>query len=605
MNQTNAKIIEELKIYDTNNDNILFSDNIKYIIPLYQRAFAWEDNEINQLIEDIDEIDEETDSSYYLGSLIIFQSDRGYEVIDGQQRLTALFLLLKYLLGWSSCNYLTFAYRPISDRTLNAVGKDENLLDESDDGIIKAWQIIEKYFKNKNKEDFKKKLSKVKIYRIKVPPHTDLNRYFEIMNTRGEQLEQQDILKAYLMDCLNHNEKNTFALIWDACINMNGYVQMHLTPTDRNALFNNTWTEIPQKIQSKELSKKEENLAEENILDIIKRTDIPEFQKTNTSNEDDDEGSQRFKSIIEAPYFLLHVLKVFLQKEQISTDDTNRLLDDKKLFETFKGAVKKYQNKHDFSMKFIECLIICRYLFDTYIIKRETANTDDDGIWSLKCLCSSSQQNRRKAYYKLTYENQNQSILMLESCLRVSYTSPKIMHWITELLGWLYKNKTPKITDIESFLEKYIANAVNDNYLKKGDFDMGVDTQHIVFNYLDYLLWKKDQKTYEDFTFEYRNSVEHWYPQHPSEGSFEIWSPEEGLDHFGNLCLVQRRTNSKLSNLPPEYKKEFKDTKTGSLKLRKMSEETKSGKDWKEKTYRKHGNEMLGILKERIKEVLH
>ena len=134
---------------------------------------------------------------------------------------------------------------------------------------------------------------------------------------------------------------------------------------------------------------------------------------------------------------------------------------------------------------------------------------------------------------------------------------------------------------------------------------MGVDTQHIVFNYLDYLLWKKDQKTYEDFTFEYRNSVEHWYPQHPSEGSFEIWSPEEGLDHFGNLCLVQRRTNSKLSNLPPEYKKEFKDTKTGSLKLRKMSEETKSGKDWKEKTYRKHGNEMLGILKERIKEVLH
>lgn len=622
MVQCNDSMIEELKIYNPNGKNNLFSESIKYIIPLYQRAFAWEDEEINQLIEDIEGINESNDTSYYLGSLIVSQSDTGYEVIDGQQRLTTLFLVLKKLLGWEKCDYLTFAHRPISDKTLNAVGTNENSLDESDDGIIHGWNIIEEYFKNNDTESFKKKLSKVKIYRIKVPPHTDLNRYFEIMNTRGEQLEQQDILKAHLMDCLNPNERNTFALIWDACVNMNGYVQMHFTPNNRALIFGDSWTDIPRNINSRAIKSTKNDIVEDNILGIIKDAEQSYLQNKLTEfHDEDDDGSQRFKSIIEAPYFLLHVLKVFLQKERIPTDDTNRLLDDKKLFETFQDVIKKYKDKHDFSMKFIKCLLICRYLFDTYIIKRETSNTDEDGIWSLKCLCSSGQQSKKKAYYKntkfanereweKTYEERHEQILMLQACLRVSYTSPKVMHWITELLSWLYKNLSNNLVETDYFLEKWIANAVNENYLKKADFNMGVDTQHIVFNYLDYLLWnaaKKDKKKeYDDFTFEYRNSVEHWYPQHPSEGTFDSWSHEEGLDYFGNLCLIQRKVNSKFSNLSPMSKKEsFEDTiSKGSIKLRKMAELTKNNNKWKEGDFKVHGEEMLEILTDRITELL-
>ena len=76
----------------------------------------------------------------------------------------------------------------------------------------------------------------------------------------------------------------------------------------------------------------------------------------------------------------------------------------------------------------------------------------------------------------------------------------------------------------------------------------------------------------------------------PSEGTFESWSPKDGLDYFGNLCLVQRRTNSKFSNLSPESKKgSFGDTiKNGSLKLRIMSNETITNADWKENAYKKH-----------------
>ena len=66
--------------------NIFSTD--KYIIPLYQRAFAWEDKEIEQMIDDI--LNFGTDN-YYLGNLIVFERKDGkFEVIDGQQRLTAL-----------------------------------------------------------------------------------------------------------------------------------------------------------------------------------------------------------------------------------------------------------------------------------------------------------------------------------------------------------------------------------------------------------------------------------------------------------------------------------------------------------------------------------
>ena len=78
------------------------------------------------------------------------------------------------------------------------------------------------------------------LYRIEVPENTDLNRYFEIMNTRGEQLEQHDILKAKLMAYLGENkrgEQEFFSRIWNACSDMTGYVQMHLSPAERQNIF--------------------------------------------------------------------------------------------------------------------------------------------------------------------------------------------------------------------------------------------------------------------------------------------------------------------------------------------------------------------------------
>lgn len=87
MSNNTCNKIQELNIYDKQKSLFDLGDN--YIIPLYQRPYAWEDKEITQLIEDIDDVEE--NQKYFIGSLIVSQEDGYWEVIDGQQRLTTLF----------------------------------------------------------------------------------------------------------------------------------------------------------------------------------------------------------------------------------------------------------------------------------------------------------------------------------------------------------------------------------------------------------------------------------------------------------------------------------------------------------------------------------
>lgn len=637
--------VTELHIVDE--DHNIFDTDVEYVIPLYQRAYAWEDRQLVQLIEDIQDVDE--DASYYIGSLIVSKQSGRYEVVDGQQRLTSLFLLLNCL-GVKVKPTLTFACRERSNYTLRNI--KELLLEEQskldmdriEAGIQRGVKILchEIGKADFDRRTFLKKLSKVIVYRIEVPENTDLNRYFEIMNTRGEQLEQHDILKAELMSYLSDEaEKELFAKIWDACSDMTGYVQMHFVGKNnsvRETFFGGTWNELPsQNLQEYKKHMKEVENEESGccIKDIIKE----DFYIEDDEGYVDRETRVRFESVIEYPYFLLHTLKVFVALKGIKHENkdlkiTDELLDDKKLIDAFNRVVfhgvyevgRIGEHKEKFAREFIICLLRTRYLFDKYIIKREYANDSTEGEWSLKSLHVSGQQSKKKPYYKntefvrsgewtSTNDRRTKTNIMIQSALRVSYTSPKVMHWITKLLVWLSEEdckhiRNDDITRFDSIAEQIAIAAVKENFFRvcpRGVYAMGVNTPHIVFNYLDYLLWYHDRdgkKKYSDFTFEFRNSVEHWYPQNPSEGTFEQW--KDGVDQFGNLCIIQRNVNSKFSNMSPEAKKStFKDMiSKGSIKLRIMSELTEKKGDkaaslyWKETMYRKHEEEMIGHLKE-------
>lgn len=644
----------------------LFSEvGVRYVIPRYQRAYAWEEKEIEQLIDDICD-DNDPKRDYYIGSLIVARrkADDGveYEVIDGQQRLTTIYLLLQCLLdeGYFSRGdvsvgeALSFDCRSKSNCTLADIRSDaqksegkEELLDQS---ILLAVDIIKKKLAREfgdRVEDQKKfvdRLKHVVLYRIEVPEHTDLNRYFEIMNTRGEQLEQHDILKARLMNYLDDAcERKAFARIWEACSDMTGYVQMHFSVEDREKLFVEQWSSLSSEDALRELCKgKRRSEGKSEGLDISKIIDLK-------SEEDDVDGALeksdaevRFESIIDFPYFLLHVLRVFCRAERLSMDgaeELGSLLDDKLLLADYNKVIACGQmdgrpikeNKGGFAREFIQFLLRSRFLFDKFIIKRERVEGDQEGSWSLKELRAPN----KKPYYantggvkkSKTQEEAHAECLMIQSALRVSYTSPKVMHWVTRLLECLFdaKLKLPKLADkaeriaaeavAEGFFEKALEEmgAYDLQEYKSEDYAFGVRTPHIVFNYLDYLLWKKAKKTYKDFVFEFRNSVEHWYPQHPSDGSIEPWDER---DVFGNLCIISRSVNSKFSNLSPASKMDTYRgmVQKGSLKLRKMGEiidklrkTEKPGvaaKLWRQSKCAKHEEKMISLLCEAVQEAV-
>ena len=640
--------ITVIDLVNADGANVLFgTDPARYVVPVYQRAFAWgsgnsgkKQNEIVQLIDDV----LAAQGTYYLGSLVASKCCKGeydglydYEVIDGQQRLTALYIIFACLGLGVNEGSLGYACREESQTLLRslATGKVSECLacgssdggEKEISGIRRGIRTVLEEFQAKcgagGVEEYKQKLrdafKRVKLFRIEVPEGTDLNRYFEIMNTRGEQLEQQDIVKADLLSRLESDQQRAvFAEVWDACSDMDGYVQMHFdgghekgATSRRELAFGKDWDKC-QNIDH--LAASEKTGAEfVSSFDMLVDTDVDTDERL-----DDGETykNARFEGIIDYPHFLLHVLKVFNAVEGIGasiqgqTDTMNLRREYEKVFPGG-DAVRV--------MKFAQCLVKCRFYFDKYILKREFTSVKDEGARSLKELAK-SRGKKESVYYRDTQNNgvpyaKHNELLMIEACLRVSYTNPKVMHWITNLLYWLCVNGEVHMDEFLAYAQG-IARSAARQFLVEGNYNKGVQTPNIVLNYLDYLLWtQREQLTQKPgcenlfakpFNFEFRDSVEHWYPQHPdadADGCPE-WSEvdqEHGVvDRFGNLALLQSNINAHFSNQPPQGKCGYETTKNGSIKLRMMAILTKAAENnesWRSSICEEHETEMLGVLK--------
>ena len=224
-------ILEECSIND-----IYFSNrgsSILYTIPIYQRNYAWEREEIYALIKDV--YDSLEKFVYYIGTLVTYKRDENiFEVIDGQQRLTTIFIILKALGIETVPNRLTYSARKVSATTIE---KMPNFGDENDLGILHGFQYAKESLnsivgdKKADIDAFKDYfLNKVHIIHYRVPKDVDLNHYFEVMNSRGEQLEKHEIVKAKLSEQLIGDDiaMEKFSRIWEACSDMSFYIQQKL-----------------------------------------------------------------------------------------------------------------------------------------------------------------------------------------------------------------------------------------------------------------------------------------------------------------------------------------------------------------------------------------
>lgn len=577
----------------------IFSD-VHYEVPIYQRNYAWGSDQIEQLIEDI----MSTKDDYFLGNLIVNQKDNNvYEVIDGQQRLTTLFLLERYLGIAFANDALRFEARDKANRTLEILPDTNQLTDELQSSEIKeGYKIIDDYFEktglSSEKEKFIKRLDKVNLIRVQVPAKIDLNHYFEIMNTRGEQLELHEIAKSNILAKISSPEAKKIASdIWEYCSNMDSYIQMNYPKKQRDKIFSDDWSSLSDKIidfDSLIGCYKNEVMIEESFTleEILQGKRVMSSESTSS----DELENERFESIISFPNFLLQVNEAITR----SSADDDASLDDKNfLINLQNNWADESSSKH-----FLFMMLKARVLFDKFVLKREYARDYKEiGKWSLQRLEKYRDAKGDKPKYIGTFggdeDNRNRQIRTLQSALRITYTSPKTMHWISLVLSSYFNDENADVLEI---LENYAQSKVDATRFETAS---GFGFERIVFSYLDYLLYRDGYSfngheiihpLSNDWQFQFRSSIEHFYPQHPTELS--PWADAD-LNCFGNLALITVSGNSTFNNAMPVGKA---STNPGiiaqSLKLKIMAEMMRQNNNmWDKKLAHIHQDEMFNILK--------
>lgn len=249
-----------------------------------------------------------------------------------------------------------------------------------------------------------------------------------------------------------------------------------------------------------------------------------------------------------------------------------------------------------------------------------------------------SKYDKNKANYVNTfsadkYEDESdlcKEIRMLEAMFHVSAPTQIYKHWLNAVLYCISKhNNTIEPSLLRNRLYNLACSFMLDIYIgkEKTDFedivygnneflpsnriedidwsqiDCGCNVNNFIFNFYDFVTWRKNPTKYPKFEFSYRTSVEHFYPQNPMPGYENL--KDKGLDNFGNLCLISRGMNSKFSNNMPKAKLDnfglVEEVRNGlSLKLLEMMDIVKKDEDWGEQQI----HEFEKLSKERILEAL-
>lgn len=583
----------------------LFSS--QYVVPLYQRNFSWGEEEIKRLLQDIYESMKSRDQQYFVGSLVVIRRrNNAYEVIDGQQRLTVL-SLLSYVLQIDIRPDIQYDSRPEVEQFLMqvATGTPISQKDISISHFSDAIDILIEEISRLESESNKKELASmasesdnidfrcvfgtfvkkhVCLVRDVMPQDTDVASYFEIMNNRGEQLQEHEIIKGLLLEKLKDSPalSQLCSTIWDACSQMNERIQKSFPKAIRTALFGNNYDNLALDDQNYRELLESINIegtasAGARLTEILK----PDFCYTPANNNpiNDEEKPEEYneEAIIDFPNFLMHVMRLYYGNDSnvLLSEIGGIPLHDKYLLKVFRLIQKEID-----PVEFIYRLLKCRTLFDRYIVMTNFVyDNDEEGReWTLLKPQMKESSGRTQLKFENSFDQTHQDMIIKAlSCIQVGHPSRYYKNYLQTILGWFKSRDLLSITGEEylQLLNRYIYNELIEKTscyfgLKEYNGDLqGTKVSRITFDYLDYMLWRihvngtditgeEEEwaliKNIKDFRFQYWNSVEHHYPQKRKE-EFENESVTDfDLNCLGNLFLIGKSTNSRLSDKNPKDK---------------------------------------------------
>lgn len=223
----------------------IFGDSDSYyIIPDYQRPYSWENEHIEQLWDDIVSAMENGEETYFLGPVILIKTNEGFEVVDGQQRLTTLtilFCVLRDLYFKNDKNIINSIESLVVDqkyrlrlitqlhyqnqfeqeilKEIKFPQKSLSLSERRKNKFINAALIFRDKLDELGNDGKRKKLvsyilDKIVMIAIICSAKSYAIKLFQILNTRGLDLSPADLIKSYLYEQCDENRRGQFIATW-------------------------------------------------------------------------------------------------------------------------------------------------------------------------------------------------------------------------------------------------------------------------------------------------------------------------------------------------------------------------------------------------------
>lgn len=515
-------------------NNIGSLKKLKFEIPFYQRAYSWEKQDIEKLISDINCKKE----GHYLGNIVVKKKDDKFIVIDGQQRLTTIYII-----------FMALKEKPFElDYEIDS-GDGEKLknFDINEHRYINQ-QILEAInFVKNNKTLCKISLNSAIFTMTIIPENIKATEYFELVNTKSIQLENHQVLKARFLSNIKDNYTG-IARKWDMISNMDEKYKDQV----KN---NNKYTQC----------------GELETINVLLNKTYKEEQKAQTKT------NSVAKSLVKFPVFLLLALKVFVAKKELKIDI---IVNKDKLLGEFDKVFKEEANIYSEFIKFLEDM---RNKFDEFVYR-------DDEMQNKRLL-----NLERMFYYTSEYDKPEfiaALLAFLDKNSLVEYNdenAQKAIKFLEQLDNKLAKSALDSSGDrkvvetINNVIEKiYNGENLEAPMLEKIDssfLDNGTAVPHYWFYRLEYLLWRDFEdlnvcgicadniKTVfpkfnrDEYLIKSQDTVEHMWATNLQENG-------KALDDFGNLALIRKDFNSSLSDYDfGEKLKRIKESPNSSIKM--------------------------------------
>ncbi len=573
-------------------------------VPIYQRPFSWTEEHFRRLVDDIMDALESKEDHYFLGSIILKRiDDVKHEVVDGQQRITALIILLavardiiKEMEGSHAIEDATreelkrlrkilqdYIYQPedplmgipetmrlepwrdlkeILKNYIYTEGQTKKLIQDVESGRIKyadkqspifhLYEAVKTFYEfyegfsdiSKLKKFLQYLLSHVYVVYVRTDTRTSAFRLFNVLNTRGLPLTAADILKSVNLEAVEDDTKRTeYATLWRNLEDDLGREEL-----DRVIGFIRT-------IFAREKAKLEMYEEFEKLFDrgVIKR------------------GAEFFR-----------IVKDFAQIYQDKVLEPDINIDDLALRNQYRILVEVMRRFLPFS-DWIPPLLYFSYKFrdDSYL---------PDFLLNLE----------KKVFIEWCADfTATQRITSSIGIIRLIDDLGDPEHVIKNLLTYketVQRGRERRTIDFtkKEEIEKILLEKLNDQqfYTLKG----GKLARYVLLR-LDMEMWDENFPGYTNIS---TITVEHILPRNPSSNS--EWSRKfnkdqirEWVDKLGNLALLSKRRNSQAANYDFGKKKErYFAVRSTPFRITQMLQ---NYDDWTPETIAERHNKLLELAK--------